>query len=503
MSEFTKKLGWIGAGVAVGTALSVTYTAYALREPTLPVPVEDLKMFSEVYSRIKSEYVEPVSDKRLIKEAVQGMVQGLDPHSTFLDADALKEFRTSTEGKFGGVGIEIGTEDGFIRVVTPIDDTPAFRAGIRAGDLITKVNGESTKGMGQEKAVTKMRGNPGTKVTLEIFRKSEGETLTFNLVRDDIKVQSVRSKMLNDGIGYVRITSFQQPTMAGFANEIKKLYKDGELKSLILDLRYDPGGLLNASVGISSAFLPKDALVVYTDGRSADSKIRYSARREDYCPGFCADDPLRGLPAALRTVPLVVLVNYGSASASEIVAGALKDHKRATIIGTTSFGKGSVQTLLPLSNNHALKLTTQRYYTPHGTSIQAKGIVPDYIVDQMTFDGVMEIKVSREADLVRRLAAKGEEKKTDDPIVEEFKEESKPDDPNVKRPKLAPENYEIGVPAKDYQLTQAINFLQGQPVVRSTKPVVEQKTAASSSPVSNVKSVTVVTKPATGAAATK
>jgi carboxyl-terminal processing protease len=510
MSEFSRKIGWIGAGVAVGAALSVTFTAYALREPTLPVPVEDLKMFSEVYSRIKSEYVEPVQDKRLIKEAINGMVQGLDPHSTFLDADALKEFRTSTEGKFGGVGIEIGTEDGFIRVVAPIDDTPAHRAGIRAGDLITKVNGESTKGMGQDKAVSKMRGNPGTKVSLEIFRKSEGESMTFHLTREEIKIQSVRAKMLDGGIGYVRITSFQHPTMALFNSEVKKLYKNGDLKGMVLDLRYDPGGLLNASVGISSAFLPRDTLVVYTDGRSTDSKVRYSARREDYCPGMCVDDPLRGLPAGLRDVPLVVLVNYGSASASEIVAGALKDHKRATIIGTTTFGKGSVQTLLPLSNNHALKLTTQRYYTPNGVSIQAKGIVPDYLVDQMTFDGVMEIKVSREVDLVRRLGARGEERRDTDTVPDETREESKPDEPNAKRPRITPENYEIGVAAKDFQLTQALNFLNGRPVLRSTTPIPAQQTAASdrtgdpkSSMKPRVAARSDADKPASGAATAK
>lgn len=487
MSEFTKKLSWIGAGVAVGTALSVTYSAYALREPTLPVPVEDLKMFSEVYSRIKAEYVEPVPDKRLIKEAIQGMVQGLDPHSTFLDAEAMKEFRSTTEGKFGGVGIEIGSEDGFIRVVTPIDDTPAQRAGIRAGDLITKVNGESTKGMAQDMAVGKMRGVPGTKVTLEVFRKSEGASLTFSLQREEIKLRSVRAKMIEPGVGYIRVSAFQAPTMADFAKEIKTLYKDGDIKGLILDLRYDPGGLLNASVGVSSVFLPKDALVVYTDGRATDSKTRYSARREDYCPGMCIDDPLRGLPAAVKTVPLVVLTNFASASASEIVAGALKDHKRATLIGTTSFGKGSVQTLLPLSNNHALKLTTQRYYTPNGTSIQGKGIVPDLLVDQMTFDGVMEFKVSREADYSRRLTGSGESKediaKAREDAAKAAEEEAKSSEASAvdaaKRPKLTPENYEIGTPSKDYQLTQALNHLKGQPVLRTSKPI-EQKTAAAS-----------------------
>jgi carboxyl-terminal processing protease len=473
MSEFKRKLGWIGAGVAVGTALSVTITSFALREPTLPVPVEDLKMFSEVYSRIKTEYVEPVPDKKLIKEAIAGMVQGLDPHSTFLDAEAMKEFRQNTEGKFGGIGIEIGTEEGFIRVVAPIDETPAQRAGIRAGDLIVKVNGESTKGMPQEKAVGKMRGAPGTKVTLDVFRKSESTTLTFNLTREEIKLRSVRAKMIEPGVGYVRISAFQGPTMADFSKEVKNLYKEGELKSMILDLRYDPGGLLNSSVGISAAFLPKDALVVYTDGRAADSKTRYTARREDYCSGMCADDPLRGLPAGLKSVPLVVLINAGSASASEIVAGALKDHKRATLIGTTSFGKGSVQTLLGLSNNHALKLTTQRYYTPNGNSIQAKGIEPDFLVDQMTFDGVIEYKTSREADLSRRLSGKDgnkeEAKKPESGLT--LEEEAKRDEEFVKSmPKLRPENYEIGVPEKDYQLTQALNHLKGKPVVRNTRP---------------------------------
>ncbi len=475
MSEFIKKLGWIGAGIAVGTALSVTYTAMALREPTLPVPVEDLRAFSEVYSRIKNEYVEPVADKKLIKAAINGMVQGLDPHSSYLDEEGMKEFRSSTEGKFGGVGIEIGTEDGFIRVVAPIDDTPAQRAGIRAGDLIVKVDGETTKGMAQDKAVTKMRGKPGTKVALEVFRKAEpasdSASLTFKLTREEIKIWSVRSKMIEPGIGYVRLRGFQGPTMTDFGRELRSLYKDGDLKGLVLDLRDNPGGLLDASVGVSAAFMPKDALVVYTDGRAAESKIRYSARREDYCRGNCPEDPLRGLPASLRNVPLTVLVNGGSASASEIVAGALKDLKRATIIGTTTFGKGSVQTILPLSNNSALKLTTQRYYTPNGTSIQAKGIEPDIIIDQLTVEGLTDVKRTRESELPQHLQGANEEKK----IVEK----NDGDEPVVKvNPRIRFENFEAGIPAKDYQLLQALNHLKGLPVIRSTKPAPDAKTAA-------------------------
>jgi carboxyl-terminal processing protease len=474
MSEFTKKLSWIGAGVAVGAALSVTYTAYALREPVLPVPVEDLKMFSEVYSRIKNDYVEQVPDKKLIKEAINGMVQGLDPHSSYFDEEGMKELRSTTEGKFGGVGIEIGAEEGFIKVVSPIDDTPAQRAGIRAGDLIVKVNNETTKGLAQDKAVGKMRGKPGTKVSLDIFRKSDNSSLTFNLIREEIKIWSVRSKMLEPGLGYIRVRAFQGPTMSDFAKAAKDLYKDGELKGLIVDLRDDPGGLLNASVGLSAAMLPRDVLVVYTDGRTSDSKFRFSARREDYCPGVCPDDPLRGLPAGLKTVPLTVLVNAGSASASEIVAGALKDHKRATLIGTTTFGKGSVQTILPLSNGNGLKLTTQRYYTPNGISIQAKGIEPDIIIDQLTFDGKTDGKRLREADIDRHLVGKDEKK-------EEKSSEGKPndDDQTVKvNQRITFENFEPGVPTKDYQLTQAMNHLKGLPVVTSTQKPAEKTAAA-------------------------
>jgi carboxyl-terminal processing protease len=478
MSEAVKKIGWIGAGVAVGAALTVTVSSFALREPTLPVPVEDLKAFSEVYSRIKSEYVEPVSDKKLIKEAIQGMVSGLDPHSTYLDEEGIKEMRTTTEGKFGGVGIEIGAEDGFIRVVAPIDDTPAKRAGIMAGDLIVKVDNESTKGMPQDKAVGKMRGKPGTKVALEVFRKSDTSSLTFNLTREEIKIWSVRSKMLEPGYGYIRLRSFQEPTMADFAKEARELYKQGDLKGLVLDLRDDPGGLLNASVGISAALLPKDALVVYTDGRNSDSKMRFTSRREDYChPPRCMEDPMRGLPPGLKTVPVTILVNAGSASASEIVAGALKDHKRATLIGTTTFGKGSVQTVLQLSNNAALKLTTQRYYTPSGISIQAKGIEPDIVIDQLTFDGVSEsdFKRTRESEYEHSLTNPSDAGKAAPKKPEALPESNEVVKVNKRPERLTPETYDQGVPAKDYQLTQALNHLKGLPVVKSSKP---QQTAS-------------------------
>src|SRR6202795_2295528 len=398
MSDGWKKAGWIGLGAVLGLLLSLNFSALAERDARLPIPYEDLQLFSAVFGRIKSDYVEPVADDKLIREAINGMVHGLDPHSDFLDADAFKELQITTQGKFGGLGIEVGVEDGIIKVISPIEDTPAFRAGVKAGDLIIKIDDTVPRGLPLNKAVERMRGKPGTQIVLTIARKDVDTPLTFTLTREVISFRSVRAKLVEPGYGYLRVVQFQEHTGEDVAKAIRDLYKQGDLSGLVLDLRSDPGGLLNVSVGVASAFLPQDALVVYTDGRTADARMRLSANKGDYMRGR-GDDYLKDLPASLKKVPMVVLVDGGTASASEIVAGALQDHKRAVVLGGQTFGKGSVQTILPLSNNAGLKLTTARYYTPSGRSIQAKGIEPDIAVD----DGRETGTPMREANLTPTL----------------------------------------------------------------------------------------------------
>jgi len=327
------------------------------------LPLQDLRLFAEVFGRIKKAYVEPVDDSKLLQDAIRGMIAGLDPHSSYLEPKEFESLQIHTSGEFGGLGIEVGMKDGFIRVVSPIDDTPAQRAGIKTGDLITKLDDTSTQGMSLNEAVNMMRGKPGEPITLTIVREGEEKPLEIRLVRDVIRVASVKSRLLDKDYGYLRITQFQVNTGKELNRQIKKLQKESELKGIVLDLRNNPGGVLQAAVDVSDAFMD-DGLIVYTEGRLANSQQRFSATSE----------------TALPQVPLVVLINAGSASASEIVAGALQDHKRAIIMGEDSFGKGSVQTVLPLDAERALKLTTARYFTPDGRSIQAQGIVPDITV---------------------------------------------------------------------------------------------------------------------------
>jgi carboxyl-terminal processing protease len=403
MGKKFQQVGLVAFGAALGVAASLHFSAVADRQSSaLMLPVDDLRLFSEVFGRIKSDYVEPVEDRKLLKEAINGMLTGLDPHSAFLDQEAYRDLQVGTQGEFGGLGIEVGVEDGFIKVVSPIEDTPAFRAGLQAGDLIIKLDEMSVKGIGLSDAVKKMRGKPNTDVKLTVLRKGENAPLEFVVRRDVIRVKSVKARMLEPGYGLIRVTQFQEHTGENLVTALNDLYKqsNGELKGLVLDLRLNPGGLLNSAVAVSSAFLPKNALVVYTDGRTDDAKMRLTATKENYVRGAFKEDYMSKLPASAKTVPMVVLVNGASASASEIVAGALQDHHRATILGTQTFGKGSVQTILPLPNNQAVKLTTARYYTPGGRSIQAKGIVPDIVVEDAA-----EAKVLlREADLQHHLS---------------------------------------------------------------------------------------------------
>lgn len=468
MRSRIEKIGLIGLGLIAGVLISLQFSAIADKDSAEPLPIEELRAFSEVFGRIKSDYVEPVTDKKLITEAITGMLTGLDPHSAYLDADAFKELQIGTQGEFGGLGIEVGMEDGLVKVISPIEDSPAYHAGMKSGDLIIKLDDVMVKSLTLSDAVKRMRGKPGSKIVLTVIRKEAPKPLTFTLTRAIIKVQSVKSKLIEPGYAFIRITQFQEHTGENLATALNNLFKQnqGAMKGLVLDLRNDPGGLLNSSVAASAAFLPKDALVVYTEGRNSDAKMRLSAVPNDYLRNN-EKDYLKNLPAAVKTVPMIVLVNGGSASASEIVAGALQDHKRAVIMGTQTFGKGSVQSVLPLGNNTAIKLTTARYFTPGGRSIQAKGIVPDIVVeDPATIDQDQTFRM-READLERHLSNSQELDVKVDVTV-------KPTAPAT--PAKSPTKHEAGDATKpkmlefgskeDYQLHQAVNLLKGMNILQ-------------------------------------
>ena len=355
-------------GIVFGLSVTLVHNVWADKEKAASLPFEDLRTFTDVYARIKKDYVVEVDDSDLLKNAIRGMLSGLDSHSSFLDAEQFRELQIGTTGEFGGLGIEVGMENGFVKVIAPIDDTPAQRAGVRAGDLIIRLDDKPVKGLTLDEAVKLMRGKKGSKINLTIVREGADVPLKLTITRALIRVHSVRSRILEPGFGYVRISNFQSKTTRALLDAIESLERKnkGDLKGLVLDLRNNPGGLLTGAVGVSDVFLEDDALIVYIKGRVDDSEFKYSASTDD----------------SLKGAPLVVLINRGSASASEIVAGAMQDHERATVLGTTSFGKGSVQTILPLKGNTALKLTTARYYTPSGRSIQNEGIVPDILLKE-------------------------------------------------------------------------------------------------------------------------
>tara|TARA_B100000427_G_scaffold168491_1_gene140016 strand:+ start:6484 stop:7779 length:1296 start_codon:yes stop_codon:yes gene_type:complete len=391
------------------------------------LPLDEIRTFTEIFSKIKDDYVEDVDDKKLLENAIRGMLQGLDPHSTYLDEDAYKELQEGTSGEFGGLGIEVGYEDGFVKVISPIDGTPAQRAGIKAGDLIIRLDNKSVKGISLMEAVKMMRGKPGSKITLTIVREGENKPFEISIVRDIITVENIKTETIEPGFTYIRISNFQTHTVDDLKKGLIKLKNENNnnIKGLILDLRNNPGGLLNAAVGVSDLFL-NNGLIVYTEGRIKDSKLKFNAKPSEM----------------LKDTPIIILVNGGSASASEIVAGALQDHKRAVIMGEKTFGKGSVQTILPMNDRTALKLTTARYYTPSGRSIQASGIEPDMIVKNIKFDLKKDIQnngLIKESDLSGHL----DNKKSND---DEEKEE------NINNALLI-EN--------DYQLYEALNVLKG------------------------------------------
>jgi carboxyl-terminal processing protease len=480
MSHKLKTTGWIVVGAMAGALTTVSLQTVA-RGSLAPMPYEEIQQLAQVFGMVKTNYVEPVDEKKLIANAISGMVASLDPHSQYLDKKALKEFNESTTGKFVGVGIEISQEEGLVKVVSPIEGSPAFRAGLKPNDLITKIDDTAVKGLSLNEAVKRMRGEPNTKVMLTIFRKDESRTFPVTITREQILTHSIRGKVIEPGYGWIRVSQFQERTVDDFARKLEEIYKqEPNLKGLVLDLRNDPGGFLDAAVAISAAFLPENVTVVTSNGQLPDSKSMFKASPEFY-QRRTGVDPLRRLPAALKRVPLVVLVNEGSASASEIVAGALQDHKRATILGGQTFGKGSVQTVVCLDSGHrvetcpsaALKLTTARYYTPSGRSIQAKGIVPDVLVDESEEGNIFSVLRTREADLDKHLNS-GQGNEAKDPAREKAREEALKKAEEESRKAPADRKITEFGGDKDFQLAQALNHLKGRPVLIS-RTMIERK----------------------------
>ncbi|MEO6624267.1 MAG: S41 family peptidase [Burkholderiaceae bacterium] len=472
MGQKLKIAGWVSIGVVAGALTTVSLQTVA-RGTFGPLPLEEMQQLAAVFNMVKSDYVEPVDEKKLITDAISGMVNSLDPHSQYFDKKTFREFREGTSGRFVGVGIEITQEDGLVKIVTPIEGSPAFRAGLKTNDLITRVDDTAIKGLTLNEAVKRMRGEPNTPVTLTIFRKDENRTFPVTITREEIRTVSVRGKVLEPGYAWIRLSQFQERTVDDFVRKVEEVYKqEPNLKGLVLDLRNDPGGLLDAAVAVSAAFLPENVNVVSTNGQLADSKFVYKASPE-YYQRRGSPDPLKRLPAALKNLPLVVLVNEGSASASEIVAGALQDYKRATIMGNQTFGKGSVQTVRPLGPDTGLKITTARYYTPSGRSIQAKGIVPDVMIDETEEGNLFSALRTREADLEKHLnSGQGAEKK--DTAREKARDEARKRlEEEAKKPVADRRAPEFGS-EKDFPLLQALNHLKGRPVMIS-KTLTERK----------------------------
>ena len=429
MKAFTRSILYLLLGGVLGMTLAVGQGVFAERNGGETLPLDDLRTFTEVFAKIKNDYVEPVDDKTLLENAIRGMLSGLDPHSAYLIPDDYQDLQAGTSGEFGGLGIEVGMEDGFVKVIAPIDDTPAQRAGVEAGDLIIRLDDVPVKGMALPDAVKVMRGRPGTDIVLTIVREGTDRPIRITITRDVIRVTSVRSRPLEPGYGYVRISQFQTRTGESLREAVGKLHEEAgdTLKGLVLDLRNNPGGVLSAAVAVSDAFLDSGT-IVYTEGRMDDAELTFSAKGSDILDG----------------IPLVVLVNGGSASASEIVAGALQDHRRAVIMGEKTFGKGSVQTILPMDNGSALKLTTARYYTPSGISIQARGIVPDITLERMRVSRIDSRGVRvQESDLAGHLESGGEK--------EDFEAARQAQEAGA----------EVPLAQRDFALHEALNLLKG------------------------------------------
>lgn len=440
MKSLFRSMPVLAFGALLGASLTLGEGVLAGKNETETLPLESLRTFTEIFAKIKNDYVEPIEDKDLLENAIRGMLAGLDPHSAYLVPEDYKELQAGTSGEFGGLGIEVGMEDGFVKVISPIDDTPAYHAGVKAGDLIIRLDDTPVKGMALSGAVKIMRGKPGTDIVLTIIRDGENRPLNITITRAVIRVTSVKSRMLEPGYGYVRISQFQSRTGENLREALAKLEDeaDGSLKGLVLDLRNNPGGVLSAAVSVSDAFLT-EGIIVYTEGRLDDAKLKFNAKPTDILDG----------------APLVVLVNGGSASASEIVAGALQDHQRAVIMGQKTFGKGSVQTILPMDNGSALKLTTAKYYTPSGVSIQATGISPDIELENLKLADTDAPATSRikEANLARHLPGDAERKNKTDKGSDEAK--------NGKTDKD-----QLPLARRDYAVYEALNLLKGLDILQ-------------------------------------
>ena len=437
----------LAAGVLIGASITLTQGVLADRPKASTVPFKDLQTFVEILNRVKSDYVEPVEDKVLLENAVRGMLSGLDPHSAYLDKEEFQDMNIATSGKFGGLGIEVQMQNGFVRVVAPIDETPAAAAGVQPGDLIVKIDETPVKGLTLAEAVDKMRGEPGSKVAITLVRDGETAPKVLELKRAIINVASVRGRSLEPGIGYLRISSFTTETGSALDKEFKKLVKESTtpLKGLILDLRNNPGGVLDAAVKVSDAFLEKGP-IVSIQGRSEGNGRSFEASRGDVLEGK----------------PLVVLINAGSASAAEIVAGAIQDQRRGIVVGSKSFGKGSVQTILPLTTDGAIKLTTARYFTPSGRSIQGEGIEPDIIIRPLKIaksedaDAQNLFEPITEASLNKSLSNKDAEAEREKRAKEQADQE--------KRAKDAQQMAE-----SDYALYEALNLLKGLVIAQAAR----------------------------------
>lgn len=443
MTQWIRRAPTLIIAAFFGFSAAIAINAVADRpgaDSNAGVPLDALRTYSDVLERVKHDYVDDLTDDELIENSIRGMLSELDPHSAYLDADEFKSLRESTSGEFGGLGIQVGMRDNVLTVIAPIDDTPAERAGVEAGDKILRIDGEITQGIDLESAVKKMRGEPGTDITITVVRDGEARPIDIEITRAIIKTESVRHEMLEPGLGYVRVSQFQARTAEQLSEAIDELIAkngDEKLKGLVMDLRNNPGGVLQSAVDMVDLF-QDGGQIVYTEGRVRDAQMSYEANRGDRLDGM----------------PIVVLVNGGSASGSEIVAGALQDHSRALVVGEPTFGKGSVQSIMPLSSGGALRLTTARYYTPDGRSIQAEGIKPDIIVHQLNVSNIEEVFSIREADLGGHLMSDGATQELFDQIREDDEAAEEDEQPLVVR---------------DFQLYQALNLLKGMLVVSQTR----------------------------------
>ncbi len=478
MRQYSKPMGWIALGAIAGALATMGAQAVA-RGPLSPIPYDHIRQIAEVFGLAKAAYVEPIDEKKVLQGAIEGMVASLDPHSTYLTGTGLKEFREGVSGKFVGLGIQIEMLDGLVRVVAPIEGSPAEKAGMKTGDLITRIDDTQVKGLNMEQAIKRMRGQADTKVTLTVFRKDENRSFPLVITRAEIVQKSVRYKVMEPGLGWVRLNQFQESTAADTVSAVRSMLKtDPGLKGLVVDLRGNPGGLLDSAQGVLSLFLPEGSTAVTTNGQLQQAKtvvkVEADAIRDPANPGRKLSNALAGLPPQLKGIELVVLVDAGSASASEIVAGAIQDAKRGVIMGSQTFGKGSVQTLHQLTADSALKLTTQRYFTPNGRSIQAKGIVPDVMVDDLENGNPYAVLRMREADYDKHLTSSVGTEDKDTSLEKQRDEARKRWDEEMRKPAAERQRPpELGS-AKDFPLQQALNRLKGAPVVVS-KSLAERK----------------------------